>query len=333
MRNLLRSIFLAVLLGMSFPFLSMDVFAAEEYPLKGMYDDYFVISNNGSFLIMDDGSHVPVEPWLQWKWDDEYILRNVEFDGRPHEYAVQCAVRDNNPLYLNEIASVPLIAELAGPPWSDYARKGLSQETLNTNQEVISEIKKFYDSFPDWKTATDLEKAIHICKWISQAEYDYDLNDESYSLYGCLVNKKAVCQGYTSAARLLGTCVGLPVQCLSTLSHTYPIFLVNGVWMSYEPTSKAHYLEIAHVYEPGYYIWLDFLVRERGITRDDYLYNWEILYPLIDELRTSETGLNVVLDYCRSTNYTIPVTLDKELFPDQRYAVTYGKQVPIIYVR
>lgn len=325
---------------------TITTYAAEEYPLKGMYDDYFVMSNNGAFYIFSDGSHVPLEPWLQWKWDDEYILRNIELreDQRPLEYKVQRAIEDNNLLYLNEIASVPLIAELVGPPWSDYAREGLPQKTIDINQEVITEIKKFYDSFPNWRTATDLEKAAHICNWITQAEYDHDLNDSSYSLYGCLVEKKAVCQGYTSAAKLLGTCVGLPVQCLTTLSHTYPIFWINGVWMAYEPTTKQEYLEIAHVYTPSYYLALDFLTHEQGITRDDYLYNWEILYPCLDileykgpnvscDLSYNGYGLNTVLEYCHETNYTIPTTLDKTLFPNQGYAMTYGTELPIIYIR
>ena len=99
--------------------------------------------------------------------------------------------------------------------------------------------KKFHRLAKIYNRYSDLKKAAHICNWIAQADYDFDLNDSSYSLYGCLVKKKAVCQGYTSAAKLLGTCVGLPVQCLSTLSHTYPIFFVNGVWMANEPTNRT----------------------------------------------------------------------------------------------
>ena len=68
----------------------------------------------------------------------------------------------------------------------------------------------------DWRNASDLEKATRICKRIHQASYDHDAANEatttgwsnsvSYGAYGCLVNGKAVCQGYTEAAGLLGVC-------------------------------------------------------------------------------------------------------------------------------
>ena len=47
----------------------------------------------------------------------------------------------------------------------------------------------------------------------------------------------------------------------------------------------------------------------------------------------SNTSLNTVLEYCHETNYTIPTTLDKTLFPNQGYAMTYGTELPIIYIR
>ncbi len=346
MKRSISQIFIPLIFGFFILGMHINAFASEEYPLQGMYDDYFVMSNNGSFYIMDDGSHVPLEPWLQWKWDDEYILRNLErrYDQRPLEYKVEQAIAANNLLYMSDIPSVAVIAELSGPPWKDYAEKGISQESLGIHQEVITEIKKFYDSFPNWKTATDLEKATRICNWIAQAEYDYDLNDDSYSLYGCLVKKKAVCQGFTSAAELLGVCVGLPVQCLSTVNHAYPIFWVNGVWLANDPTINDNTLSIAQVYSPEYYYGLNYLVHDRGISRDMWLYNWEILYPLLDileykgpdapqDLSFEGYGLNTVLEYCHKTNYTIPETLDRAAFPKQGYAMTYGKNLPVIFIR
>ena len=114
---------------------------------------------------------------------------------------------------------------------------------------------------------------------------------------------------------------------------------LDGKW-----TNKQNSLVIAHVYDPGYYLALDFLTQGQGITRDDYLYNWEILYPYLDileykgpnahtDLSYRGYGLNTVLEYCHKTNYTIPTTLDKTLFPNQGCALAYGKEVPIIYIR
>ena len=70
----------------------------------------------------------------------------------------------------------------------------------------------------------------------------------SYGAYGCLVKGKAVCQGYAEAAHLLGMAVGIKTMEMGDVGHTYPLFLVDGIWIANEPTTKNKYFTVANVY-------------------------------------------------------------------------------------
>ena len=123
-------------------------------------------------------------------------------------YISQKAVEDRDISYLNPTGgyNLEVLAELAG-----YPDKNVTAGTPEVNA-LLNEVKSFMNSF-DWRNASDLEKATRICNRIHKASYDNDAANEaattgwsnslSYGAYGCLVNGKAVCQGYTEAAKLL----------------------------------------------------------------------------------------------------------------------------------
>ena len=116
--------------------------------------------------------------------------------------------------------------------------------------------------------------------------------------YSCLVDVKANCSGYTGAARLLAACVGLPIDELGSISHTYPVFLVDNIWLSYEPTSKDDYFNVAEVYTPAFYL-------------------------------VGEPHLTPLGEYCKATGYQVPTTVEGR-FPNISYGIIYGKQAPFI---
>ncbi len=224
----------------------------EQYPLSWM-KDWFVVNTFG---------------YLDWKYSDSYLWEvHPELDNDANynhefihtgtqEYIFQHALADTVDNY-NFYFSMPrnaeqlvVIAKLAGVPLM-----GTEYEHMANDEKVLAlekEVRDFLNSF-DWRNASDLEKAIQVARRITRADYYNDdtkaLNDfgqeytifgDSGSAYGCLVKGKAVCSGFTGAAALLAFCVGLPVDvtAANVVNHAYPLFCINGVWVSYEPTTK-----------------------------------------------------------------------------------------------
>ena len=221
----------------------------EQYPLSWM-KDWFVVNSFG---------------YLDWKYGDDYLWStHPELDDKANynyewrhtgtgEYIMQHALADtvdNFNFYFSKprnVEQIVVIAKLAGVPLTGYEHLANDEKVLALEKEV----RDFLNSF-DWRNASDLEKAIQVARRITRADYYNDdtkaLNDfgqeytifgDSGSAYGCLVKGKAVCSGFTGAAVLLAFCVGLPVSTGADIpNHVYPLFCINGVWVSYEPTTK-----------------------------------------------------------------------------------------------
>ena len=206
-----------------------------QYPLAGMLDQLGLnFANNGTADVL--------------YWSGAYQNWVNGYDNGP--VIIWNKVKETNNLNYYTIPSgydeMLAIAKLAGVsinlPYADEAKA----EALANN------LRDFFKNFPNWKTASDYEKACHIARWIEQAEYDSTATDNGNE-YGCLINKKASCSGYTIAARLLAHCVGLQVISgdSEAQNHTYPVFNINGVWLSYDatPTGNETVFRIHDVYE------------------------------------------------------------------------------------
>jgi len=255
-----------------------------QYPLKGRVEKYFGISK----IQGEEGYLVPY-------WNNTYVIREgvVPAGMTGGTYIFNKAVEDKDILYLYPTGgyNLSVLGLLSGfsakTPYTDSAE----------TQQLLNEVKSFMNSF-DWKNASDLEKATRICNRIHKASYDNDAANEaattgwsnslSYGAYGCLVNGKAVCQGYTEAAGLLGYAVGLKTFEMGDVGHTYPLFLVDGVWLANEPTTQNKYFTVADVYEynPIYRMMLNM-----GADTSSY---------------TSTDMYQVIGDYCYNTGYQIP---------------------------
>jgi hypothetical protein len=246
-----------------------------QYPLKGYMEQWFVKS--------------PVTGETTWKSDP-----NNYFNGSRNyrQYALDLAIANKDPLSLSYFGEKELaaIAKLTNYPTTGL--EGVDQEKLEL---LTTELRNFLNSF-DWRNASDYDKAVQIAKRITKADY-LDKEGTQYP-YSCLVEGKSNCGGYAWSARLLGACVGLPVEELGSVSHTYPVFLVDGVWLSYEPTSKDDYFNIAEVYTPAFYL-------------------------------AGEPHLTPLGEYCEATGYQVPTTVEGK-FPNISYGIIYGKQAPFI---
>lgn len=266
-----------------------------QYPLKGRVENY---------LDSYDGNYV-------WYWTGPNMIRKgvVPAGMTGLSYVDQKAVEDKNATYHAGLSgySIDVLAKLAGLPATT------SMGTAEVNN-LANEVETFLNSF-DWRNASDLEKATRICNRIHKASYDNDAANEaittgwsnslSYGAYGCLVKGKAVCQGYTEAANLLAMCVGLQTMEMRDVGHTYPLFLVDGVWLANEPTTQNKYFTVADVYEynPGYRLML-----QLGDTSD-----------FTDE----GSKYQMIGDYCYKTGYQIPDASQVSKFGSTR--TVFGK--------
>lgn len=272
-----------------------------QYPLKGRVEKYFGISK----IQGEEGYLVPY-------WNNTYVIREgvVPAGMTGGTYIFNKAVEDKDILYLYPTGgyNLSVLGLLSGfsakTPYTDSAE----------TQQLLNEVKSFMNSF-DWKNASDLEKATRICNRIHKASYDNDAANEaattgwsnslSYGAYGCLVKGKAVCQGYTEAAGLLGYAVGLKTFEMGDVGHTYPLFLVDGVWLANEPTTQNKYFTVADVYEynPGYRMML-----QLGDT---------------SEFTDEASKYQVIGEYCYKTGYQIPDASQVSRFGSTR--TVFGK--------
>lgn len=255
--------------------------SSDEYPLKGRVEKYFGI---------EEGNLVPY-------WQPAHVISEgvVPAGMTGMTYIDIKAVEDRDITYLVPEGgyNLAVLAILAG-----YEEANIPYRDAPETQQLLGEVKAFMNSF-DWRNASDLEKATRICERIHQADYDYDAANEayetgwsdslSYGAYGCLVKGKAVCQGYTEAAILLGKVVGITTFEMGDVGHTYPLFFVDGVWLANEPTMKDKYFTVANVYKynPGYQMMLN-------IGGD------------LSDFTTEGSKYQMIGEYCYEVGYTIP---------------------------
>lgn len=246
-----------------------------QYPLKGYMEQWLINS--------------PVTGETAWKSDPYNFINDP---AGPFQHALDLAIANNDPYslsYISDAEELSAITKLTG-----YQTIGLNPDQGNVDR-LTTELRNFLNSF-DWKNASDYEKAVQIAKRITKADY-LDQEGTQYP-YSCLVQGKANCGGYTGSARLLAACVGLPMSSLGSLNHAYPVFLVDGVWLAYEPTTKDDFFIVADVYTPSFY--------------------------LVGEPQLARLG-----EYCKATGYIIPESVEGK-FPKISYGVFYGKQTPLI---
>lgn len=268
----------------------------DQYPLKGRVEKY--LGNENGFLC--------------WYWAGPHVIGEgvVPAGMTGMTYVDMKSVQDKDATYHVGLSQygIDVLAKLSGYPYKN------SVSDKPEAAELLNEVKSFMNSF-DWRNASDLEKATRICNRIHKASYDWDAANEatntgwsnsvSYGAYGCLVKGKAVCQGYTEAANLLAMCVGLQTMEMGDVGHTYPLFLVDGVWLANEPTTQNKYFTVADVYEynPGYRLML-----QLGDTSD-----------FTDE----GSKYQMIGDYCYKTGYQIPDASQVSKFGSTR--TVFGK--------
>lgn len=179
---------------------------------------------------------------IGFKWNEMNIFFKYKIE-RPYDYVLENSIKDKNVFYfISDTQGVCLLAmaKLAGVPLTGYEEWANDSKVL----AIENELRNFLNSF-DWKNASDYEKAVAIAKKVNEADYS-NVGEYVHLPYGCLVEKKAACDGYTNTTEILGMCVELPVSSvvLGFSTHAFPVYCINGVWFRHEPTSHDTYFEI-----------------------------------------------------------------------------------------
>ena len=186
---------------------------SDQYPLAYL-KDWFVFTSNGTLATRWSRNYLSEQhPELEKARNEKYGYVGTV------DYTMTKSAEEHNILYADvaNTSREPLyaVARLAGVQMPGYHAIENSAETLALEKEI----KDFLNSF-DWKNASDYEKAVHIARRVNKAEYDNSTNSCSLA-YGCLVEGKAVCDGFVNAACLLGWCVNLQATSVTSLADIY----------------------------------------------------------------------------------------------------------------
>lgn len=93
--------------------------------------------------------------------------------------------------------------------YDDKMTSKINKEFRNESYNII---EKLIEEGKLKSSMSEREKALILYKWIADnLEYDYSFSADSYTGYGAAINRKAVCQGYTSLYNMLCKIVGIDV--------------------------------------------------------------------------------------------------------------------------
>lgn len=143
-----------------------------------------------------------------------------------------------------------------------------SPDEVSTRVNAIRSVAdSFYATVPDGLSAFDRELMVHDYL-IERIEYDVDVdtinldnnNPDTYTAYGALVNRVAVCEGYTRAFQLLMN--GLGVDCVDVTGrsqdqlHIWNAVKLDGSWYYVdstwddreEPYARYIYFNVSEAY-------------------------------------------------------------------------------------
>jgi transglutaminase/protease-like cytokinesis protein 3 len=111
-------------------------------------------------------------------------------------------------------------------------------ESVDQLKKVNTRIKKILDELTI-EDATDYKKVKLIHDYVANYA-NYNLGGTGFSAYAALIQKKAVCQGYSLAVYKLLTEAGIPCRIITGQgnggSHAWNIVLLNGKWYNLDVT-------------------------------------------------------------------------------------------------
>ena len=117
---------------------------------------------------------------------------------------------------------------------SVYAVYYYSYTTKEQNEEANKIVTEAIKAF----TGTDYDKVLAAQIYLrSNVEYMETGNYLQHTAYGALVNKKAVCEGYAKAYKLLMDAMGIPCDVVINEDHAWNVVCLEGNWYLVDVTN------------------------------------------------------------------------------------------------
>ena len=178
--------------------------------------------------------------------------------GKDYQTAIEAFMHDNpdlfyidvNKMYLNIETTTRFLTTTYNVYISPaQGRTYLSSEFTSTAQIelAIAEIEKVKNNILSNLSGTAYQKVLYIHDYlVDNIEYDSTYQEiGSYSIYGALIGKKCVCEGYAKAFKYLVNAAGIKCEIMQgtatnssgqTESHAWNCVEINGIWYEIDTT-------------------------------------------------------------------------------------------------
>lgn len=111
------------------------------------------------------------------------------------------------------------------------------QEARAMEKEIDKKVSMILDKARSLQS--DLEKILYIHDYLAlNCSYDTEFSSDSYNIYGCLINQRAVCQGYALASKYLFDLLNIPCNFVNSdpMNHGWTLVELDGSWYHMDPT-------------------------------------------------------------------------------------------------
>ena len=230
---------------------------------------------------------------------DDAFVQAVSGEAPPAESAVPEPARPTAPLDTTGMGQEHPEWEAFDPPNQDdmslYDTSAIREAWAKDDPSGLSEYDRaIYDSAKSLlsglysqDSASDLEKETSVFKWmVHQINYDWTHQDvmaetprESFTPYGGLVNRTAVCLGYATTFQLLMDLAG--VECITVVGasehsqedHAWNMVRLNGSWYCVDVTWDANLREYSGM-SRSEYLWQYFNVTSEYMALNSHQWDY-----------------------------------------------------------
>ena len=187
------------------------------------------------------------------KFDDLLSTDDGEKNlGSDYQSAIEAFIHDNPDLFYLDINKMYLNIETTTRFFkTNYkvyigTKDGIKYysddfNNLSEIEQAIIEIENEKNKILNKVSGSDYKKIKYIHDYlINSIEYDNSVEEiGTYNIYGALVNKKCVCEGYAKAFKYLTNCAGLECELVQGIginssgnqeNHEWNCIKVNGIW-------------------------------------------------------------------------------------------------------
>ena len=212
---------------------------------------------------------------------DDAFVQAVSGEAPPAESAVPEPARPTAPLDTTGMGQEHPEWEAFDPPKDDPS--GLSEY----DRAIYDSAKSLLSGLYSQDSASDLEKETSVFKWmVHQINYDWTHQDvmaetprESFTPYGGLVNRTAVCLGYATTFQLLMDLAG--VECITVVGasehsqedHAWNMVRLNGSWYCVDVTWDANLREYSGM-SRSEYLWQYFNVTSEYMALNSHQWDY-----------------------------------------------------------